>query len=602
MFLENFKRFINYYGKGKYPAICGFLTLSFIAGFLEFIGIALIYPFILMIVKPESLMSSAPYLKFISLTHISNSTVSGLLLGFAVLLIFIFKNIFIIFTQYVQNKFVASWKKDITQMYMQYYIYAPYKNIMQTSQADKLYILGVLCSQAIDGFIMRGLNFLTNAIIISMVILLLLIKFPIAAVVTIMFVSISMVVQNKYFKQRTSILAKNLDKEFRKYNKALLENINNLKELKILSAEKIFYDNYCGKEKSYREIQAQQGFYTSIPPYIVEILIVTALLMLSAIISLQNITDYSSLIASFAIIVAALFRIAPALNRLQTSIININASRDFVKRINAEYEKCDFKHFKVYNSEFTQKINFNHKIELKNINFSYNDTKKIIKNLSLEINKGDFIGIIGLSGAGKSTLADIIMGLLPVDSGEIYIDGTKLTAKNYATFRHIIGYVPQQVNVMDKSFKENIAWGTPCEQIDEDGVIKALKAAQLYDFVCEFKDGINAEAIMGTNGLSQGQKQRLAIARALYRDPEILIFDEATSSLDVQVESEITDMLTAFSNSKTIVAIAHRLSTLKACNKLIYLKEGRIVDIGTFEELSSRHKDFKNLVKLSSLA
>lgn len=602
MFLENFTRFIKYYGKGKYTKICGFLALSFIAGFLEFIGIALIYPFILMIVQPESLISSAQYLKFISITHIANSTASALLLGFAVLLIFILKNIFIIFTQFVQNKFVASWKKDITQMYMQYYIYAPYKNIMETSQADKLYILAVLCSQSIDGFIMRGLNFLTNAIIISMVILLLLIKFPVAAVVTIIFVSLSMILQNKYFKKRTSMLAENLDKEFRKYNEALLENINNLKELKILSAEKLFFDNYCKKEKSYRNIQALQGFYTSIPPYIVEILIVTALLILAAIISLQNMENYSSLIASFAIIVAALFRIAPALNRLQTSIININASRDFVKRINSEYEKYDFQHFKVYNSELTQKINFNNKIELKNINFSYNDNKEIIKNLSLEINKGDFIGIIGLSGAGKSTLADIIMGLLPIDNGEILVDGIKLTHKNFASFRHIIGYVPQQVNVMDKSFKENVSWGTPTDDIDENGVIKALKAAQIYDFVSEFRDGINAKAIIGTNGLSQGQKQRLAIARALYRDPEILIFDEATSSLDVQVEREITDMLTAFSRSKTIIAIAHRLSTLKACNKLVYLKEGRIVDIGSFEELSCRHADFENLVKLSSLA
>ncbi|MFQ8626044.1 MAG: ATP-binding cassette domain-containing protein [Candidatus Gastranaerophilaceae bacterium] len=185
---------------------------------------------------------------------------------------------------------------------------------------------------------------------------------------------------------------------------------------------------------------------------------------------------------------------------------------------------------------------------MKNINFSYNNNRQVLKNLSLEINKGDFIGIIGLSGAGKSTLADVLMGLLPPDSGEIMVDNITLNNKNYSKFRHMIGYVPQQVNVIVKSFKVNVAWG--CTNINEEGVIKALKAAQIYDVIQEYPEGINANAIVGSNGLSQGQKQRLAIARALYRDAEILIFDEATSSLDVQVENEITEMLKTLSSSK----------------------------------------------------
>ena len=144
-----------------------------------------------------------------------------------------------------------------------------------------------------------------------------------------------------------------------------------------------------------------------------------------------------------------------------------------------------------------------------------------------------------------------------------------------------------------------MAWG--CKNVDDNGVIKALKAAQIYDVIEEYPQGINSNVIIGSNGLSQGQKQRLSIARALYRDPEIIILDEATSALDVQVEHEITEMLKQISTSKTIIAIAHRLSTLKACNKLIYMKDGAIVDIGTFEELSSHYKEFEQLVKLSTI-
>ena len=378
-----------------------------------------------------------------------------------------------------------------------------------------------------------------------------------------------------------------------------MDNILNLKELKILSSEDIFYKNYLKNEKHYRNTQILQGFYSAIPPYIIEILTVLSLLILAYFLSIQAKGNNPQFIASFAIIAASLFRIAPALNRIQTSIININATRDFVKKINDEYEKCDLGNFKKYNNYTSEKLTFKNKIQLKNVNFSYNSDQQVIKNVSLDINKGDFIGIIGLSGAGKSTLADIITGLLPIDSGEIVIDGQKLDETNFYKFRRIIGYVPQQINILDKSFKENVAWG--CETIDEEGVIKALKAAQIYDVIKQYPQGINSEAIIGSNGLSQGQKQRIAIARALYRDPEILILDEATSALDVQVEHEITEVLKQINTSKTIISIAHRLSTLRSCNKLVYMKDGQIVDIGTFDDLSSQYKDFEHLIQLSSI-
>lgn len=601
MKLNNFKQFVKNYGKGRYIKLGIFFVMSLFAGFLEFIGIALIYPFIMMIINPQIVTNSEYYLKYTELTGINNITLSAFIIGFSVLLIFILKNFYIIFNTLVQAKFVANWKKSLTQMFMEYFIYAPYKDTMIISQADKLYILTTLIGQSIDGFVMRALNLITNAIIIVMIISLLLIKFPLAAGMTILFVIFSMTIQNKYFKNKISSLSKIISEKSRQYNQTLIEIINNLKEFKILSSENSFFENYALQEAEFRKLQTINGFYGSIPPYIIEILIVTSLLLLGAIISIKNMSDNSVLIASYAIIAAAIFRIAPALNRIQTSIININSSREFVKNLNLYYEKFQLNKFKPYHADSKKRLSFNDKIELKNINFEYNKGKPVIKNLSLTIEKGDFIGIIGLSGAGKSTLADIIMGLLPVKSGEIQVDGLKLTEKNFPYFRHIIGYVPQQVNVLDKSFRENIAWGLPVDEINDKKITHALMAAQIYDVVSEYPEGINAKPLVNSTGLSQGQKQRLAIARALYREPEILILDEATSSLDVQVENEITEMLSMFKNKKTIIAIAHRLSTLKACNKLVYLKEGQIIDIGTFDELSSRHEDFESLVKLSSL-
>lgn len=593
MFLENYKKFIIYYGKGRYLKLLGFSGLFLCAGILELTGVALIYPFTILIMNPNSIGKYLPNLKF------GNPILTGLLIGLCVLLIFIGKNLFMILVQYIQNKFICNWKKDIAEKFMEYYLYAPYKAILSSSQSDKIYDIETLCSVAVDGFVMRGLNLITNIIITAMIIGLLFIKFPIPALGTVIFVTVTMYLQNKYFKKRSNTLASTMEKINKKHNDTILENISNIKELKILSAEDTFFEKYQIVEKSYRKTQELQSFYNAIPPYLVEMLVVLALLILACIISIQSPNDNSKLMASFAIIIASIFRIAPALNRIQSSIININASRNFVKRINEKYEKYDFDHFKKENLQSEGILGFHDKIELKNICFSYNSNKQVLKNISITINKGDFVGIIGLSGAGKSTLADILTGLLPADSGEIIVDNTELSQKNFQKFRRMLGYVPQQINILDKSIKENVAWG--CKEINDSKVVNALKSAQLYNVIEEYPQGIDSNIIVGSNGLSQGQKQRLAIARALYRDPQIIILDEATSALDVQIEHEITEMLKEISSTKTIIAIAHRLSTLKACNKLIYMKNGTIVDVGTFAGLSEKYEEFENLIKLSSI-
>lgn len=593
MFLENYKKFIIYYGKGRYLKLLGFSGLFLCAGILELTGVALIYPFTILIMNPNSIGKYLPNLR------LGNPILTGLLIGLCVLLIFIGKNLFMILVQYIQNKFICNWKKDIAEKFMEYYLYAPYKAILSSSQSDKIYDIETLCSVAIDGFVMRGLNLITNIIITAMIIGLLFIKFPIPALGTVIFVTVTMYLQNKYFKKRSNTLASTMEKINKKHNDTILENISNIKELKILSAEDTFFEKYQIVEKSYRKTQELQSFYNAIPPYLVEMLVVLALLILACIISIQSPNDNSKLMASFAIIVASIFRIAPALNRIQSSIININASRNFVKRINEKYEKYDFDHFKKENLQSEGILGFHDKIELKNICFSYNSNKQVLKNISITINKGDFVGIIGLSGAGKSTLADILTGLLPADSGEIIVDNTELSQKNFQKFRRMLGYVPQQINILDKSIKENVAWG--CKEINDSKVVNALKSAQLYNVIEEYPQGIDSNIIVGSNGLSQGQKQRLAIARALYRDPQIIILDEATSALDVQIEHEITEMLKEISSTKTIIAIAHRLSTLKACNKLIYMKNGTIVDVGTFAGLSEKYEEFENLIKLSSI-
>lgn len=597
MFVENFSKFIRYYGQGRKIKLFGFFLMSLTVGLLELCGIAMIYPFILLIIVPKTILHTKYYADFVAITHIHNVLINAFILGVIVMFLFIAKNILMIGLLYLQNKFITIWKMDISNKWMRYYLFSSYKDTLKKNPSEKIYNLNFLVSQSIDGFISRILNLLTNLIIVVLILSLLFFKFMFAAIITSIFVLVSMSIHTKLFKRIMMEISVKFQKFSSTYNDKLIETVNNIKEIKILSAEKNFYNEYVGIQKDFANTQFQYNFYGSIPPYIIEILVVVALFILAGIISVQNIENTSWMIASYAIVAASIFRIAPALNRIQSSINNINSSRNFVKTMVTEYETSDFSNIE---EKPDVEIEFKDSIRLKDVYFAYKKDS-VIKGLNLEIKKGLFYGIIGVSGAGKSTLADILMGLLPIDNGEIYLDDMLLDSKYFCLLRKLISYVPQQINILDGSFKRNVAWGIPEKEIDETRVIDSLKKAQLYDVVSSFEEGINAKVIVGSTGLSQGQKQRLAIARALYRDSEILIFDEATSSLDVETEHEITKMLNSLKGQKTIIAIAHRLSTLKSCDNLIYLKRGELIDTGTFEQLSANYPDFEKLIKLSNI-
>lgn len=593
--LKNLVKFIKYYGKNRRLKIFGFFVISLIAGILEFAGIGLIYPFLMLVTSPQTVIEYKSYATIINFFHINHILTITALMGILIVLMFLSKNLLMILCIYLQNKFVINWKNDLNKMLMKFYLNAPYMQMFKTTNSEKIYNLTALTAQTLETFVMRSFVFFTNSIITLIILALLFMKFPAIALFTVIFVIASMVILNKFFKHKTEVLAPQMLSFSLKNNNQVLENIKNLKEIRIFSAEKYFLDKFNKVQRENNNVIFKNTFYASIPPYLVEIILVISLIILAGLITLKNYDDSSKIIASYGLILGIVFRIAPSLNRIQVALNHMNSSKDLVKKMNDEYEQ---NHFDVVSNvtNNNDSLEFNEKIKFEDVSFGYRENVSVIKDCSFEIKKGEFVGIIGLSGAGKTTMADILMGLLPVNLGKITVDNEEITEKNINAFRNLTGYVPQEVNLLENSFKNNVAWGQDEKNIDDERVIESLKLAQLYDFVQE-NGGINSVI----RGLSQGQKQRLMIARGLYKNPEILIFDEATSSLDVETEHEITKMLTSLKGNKTLIAIAHRLSTLKECDKLIYLKDGVIVDVGTFEELENRHEDFKNLIKLSQI-
>lgn len=593
--LKDLFKFIQYYGKRRKLKIFGFFLVSLISGLFEFIGIGLIYPFLMLIINPQEVIEYKSIVTFINYFHINHILTITAFIGFLIVLMFLFKNLLMILCIYLQNKFVINWKTDLNKMLMKFYLKAPYFNVFRTTNSEKIYNLTILTAQTLETFVIKSFVFFTNSIITAIILSLLFIKFPYVALFSVIFVAISMFMLNKFFKQKTEILAPQMLSYSLKNNNQVIENIKNSKEIRIFSAEDYFLNKFGKIQKENNDVIFRNTFFASIPPYLVEIIMVVALIIFAGLITLKNYGETSKIIASYGLILGVIFRIAPSLNRIQVALNHMNSSKELIKKMNNEYEQ---NHFDIVANVTTpdKQIKFNDKISLKDVSFEYQENTPVLKNVSFEIKKGEFVGIVGLSGAGKTTLADILMGLLPIKSGEIFVDDVKITEENFSTLKNLTGYVPQEISLLEDNFKNNVAWGQDENNINEEFVIESLKQAQLIDVV-EKSGGINSMI----RGLSQGQKQRLMIARGLYRNSDVLIFDEATSSLDVETEHEITQMLTSLKGNKTIIVIAHRLCTLKECDKLIYLKNGAIVDIGTFEELEKSHDDFKNLIKLSQI-
>jgi len=571
--MQRFNTFFKYFKKNK-KAYIKYSFLSLIVGVLELFGVALTYPFIMKLLNKEE------------------TGLSPLFLGLAIIVLFLAKNAFMIFYTYLQAKFTKNIEAEINLKFMKYFLSSTYEESSKIPLAKKENILGFLIPTVICNYVLRLLNLNVNFFIFALISLFLIVKFPAATLITVVFAISLIGIQNIIFKPRLSKIAKKQSETSTLYNQRSNEAILNIKGVKVSNNEKFFFENYKSAIYNFFKIGQETLFLNTIPPYITEPFIIILLFVLLAIITLENFSEPEKLVASFALIVSAIFRLAPTIARIQVNLNGINSALPVVDEFLYYCEKFDISNIKeLEEKKFYRLQNL---IELKDIYFEYTKNKPVLTNINLTIRKGEFIGIAGLSGAGKTTLVDIISGLLTPSSGQIIIDGS---SENKPLK---IGYIPQEFSLINGTIKENIVFGA--KDFDETRVIDALKKAQLYDFITKnFKEGINANPFVDSTGFSQGQKQRLAIARALYSEPDILILDEATSSLDLKTEDEICNVLNSLKGEKTIIAIAHRLSTIKSADRIVFMKNAEISDIAAFDKLVSKNSEFRELVELAKI-
>jgi ABC-type multidrug transport system fused ATPase/permease subunit len=283
---------------------------------------------------------------------------------------------------------------------------------------------------------------------------------------------------------------------------------------------------------------------------------------------------------------AAAFRLLPAVNRSILSAQTINLNRPLVDGVAADLDL-------LISKASTNNVHSHlaSSISVQDLSFSYEMTStQALTGVSIGISRGEAVGLVGPSGSGKSTLVDILLGLLEPTSGRVLVDGKDIH-DNLRRWQDQIGYVPQSIFLTDDTLRRNVAFGLPKDQIDDNALSSAIRSAQLEDFVASLPEGL--DTIVGERGvrLSGGQRQRIGIARALYNNPDVLVLDEATSSLDTDTEHGVMQAVQALQGEKTVIIVAHRLSTVEYCDRLYRLENARIVDEGTFSEVTSRTKD-----------
>jgi ABC-type multidrug transport system fused ATPase/permease subunit len=373
------------------------------------------------------------------------------------------------------------------------------------------------------------------------------------------------------------------------------EGFGGIKDILLLGRQADYIQRFKIESTKLAYCQGSNQGLVEVPRYFMELVTFSALISLILYLYSMNGNGISSILPLISVYALAGFKMLPAFQQIYRSVGQIKGNISAFYTIKEDLQEEE--PMVTRNDEYLIPTK---DIELRNVSFSYPKKHKLfIEQLNLLIPVRKTVGLIGSSGSGKSTVIDLLMGLIGPSEGALLIDGKRIHKHNYGAWQNIIGYVPQSIFLSDRTLLENIAFGIPLDSIDVSAVKKAITMAHLDELISELPDGLYSR--MGERGVqfSGGQRQRVGIARALYHNPEVLVFDEATSALDGVTERIIMDAIHDFSGKKTIIMIAHRLKTVQECDIIFYMDSGRIVDQGTFSELIARNESFKKMASYS---
>lgn len=564
--------FFNLLKKTTQLKFYSFVIFSILLGFLEMVGVGLIYPISNYIFSNNNeILQFIPFSKL--LNNKSNSVIILILIS-SVLAIFFIKNVILILINYILYKILAEIRHDISCDFYKKYIHLNYSFYLEKNSGEITRNLTTLINELNSKIILpAGLLISELSVLLSILLLLFYINFLSSIILFSVFL-FPMFIYYFFIRGTLDFQGKRAQRNESFRIDKINQLIGGIKEIKILSKEDYFIEKYTKFDKEVAYSNQIIQTFTQLNKYLLELLLIFSAISLFAVeFFTKSELNINSTLPLLSLYLMAAFKLLPSLNRINNAVQSIKWGGN-VLQISADLlrkKTNNFLNHNITNSEFS----FHNKISFKNIFFSYRNKKNIFSGLNFSIKKNSTIGITGESGSGKSTLINLMLGILSPSKGTIMIDDCDVHKEKYS-LNSIIGYVPQDPYLSDSSVLNNVAFGVDDNSIDTSKVIECLKDAKIHEYVNSLKNGIYTK--VGDRGirLSGGQKQRLAIARSLYFGSQILIFDEATSSLDYKVEKEIMTTINNLNKKFTIIIIAHRLNTIKSCDIVYKLTNGKL--------------------------
>ncbi len=504
-------------------------------------------------------------------------------MGLALIFVFLIKTVAAIWVNYKILFFSKQQEVRLRSFLLGSYQNLSYVNYIERNSSEYVQSIISLVGQYTNNIIVSSLRILSDGVIAFSILLFLAWSSGLELLIILIVLAILIFIYDHFFGKKAEIYGKKANKSDISMVKGVNEAMDGIKEIRIFGCEKFFHDQVSESAKSFGKSALKTQMILTSPKYLLE-MIVVLFVVLIAIISTESGRNMGEILPILGVFGFAALRLLPSMASLSNSLSQIRFGKDAVFRLYNDLkvlrkETTPFK--EGYKSQANIKVK---SLCLKNVNFSYPGANfNALSNISLEINPGESIGIIGKSGSGKTTLMDIMLGLLQPNSGIICYGKDNLN-NSIADWRSQIAYLPQSVFLVDESLKNNIALGVSDENIVEERVYSSIEQSSLAGLLKNLPNGIHTK--IGDKGikLSGGQRQRIALARAFYYRRNVLFMDEATSSLDIETENEVVEEVKKLKGEKTIVVIAHRMTTLKHCDRIYELEDGTIKKCGQYDD------------------
>lgn len=581
--LKTFRRIIYqvYYilNRKQRLQMLGMVFVILIGSFFELLGLSIMLPFIQSILQPEELMNKQYIKYFCDLFGIHEPFGVVILVGIGIIIIYILKNAFLTFSSYLQASYSSQTLRDLSVLMMHSYLQRPYSFFVEHGSAEVM--RGVNGDVAgVYQVIQNGFRLLSEfLVIISIAIYLLATDLMMSiGVLFVGFLCLLLVVLG--LKRKISKMSLLLHEATSEQYKSVSQILGGIKDIFVYQRQDHFMQAFCDAYDNARIANKYNSFVNVLPERVIESMCVAGIIA-TVLIRYWIGIDVETFIPKMGVFAMGAFRLLPSISRT-TGYVNmfvycrewVESAYNIIRLADVENQDCVLGDKR--NSSHIRKLEFKRSVDITDVQWRYPESKRnVLENISIKINKGEIVGIVGESGSGKSTLADILLRLYKPQNGEIIFDGVNIDSIPREWSR-IIGYVPQSVFLIDDTIIENVIFGA--DKRDDQMVWEALKKASLDKYVHELPDGL--DTIVGERGVkfSGGQRQRIAIARALYNDPQILILDEATSALDNETEEAVMEAIDALAGSMTLIIIAHRVTTLKNCDKIYEIVGGKAVE------------------------